>query len=105
MAGSLAVEWAKDGIRVNCLSPGYMLTPLTKKLLDADVKLKVCFPSLYFLATPSLHDSCECSEHMGWLDATRTGEQYCLFAITCAILTKIYALLKMGEPEDLKVYG
>lgn len=42
MAGSLAVEWAKEGIRVNCLSPGYMLTPLTKKLLEEDVKLKVC---------------------------------------------------------------
>ena len=28
MAASLAVEWAPAGIRVNCISPGYMLTPL-----------------------------------------------------------------------------
>jgi D-arabinitol 2-dehydrogenase len=28
LAASLAVEWAGRGIRVNCISPGYMLTPL-----------------------------------------------------------------------------
>jgi D-arabinitol 2-dehydrogenase len=28
MAASLAVEWAQYGIRVNCISPGYMTTPL-----------------------------------------------------------------------------
>ncbi len=26
---SMAVEWAKFGIRANCVSPGYILTPLT----------------------------------------------------------------------------
>ena len=31
---SLAVEWAKDGIRVNCIAPGFIRTPLTKNLLD-----------------------------------------------------------------------
>ena len=28
LAASLAVEWADAGIRVNVISPGYMLTPL-----------------------------------------------------------------------------
>jgi NAD(P)-dependent dehydrogenase (short-subunit alcohol dehydrogenase family) len=28
MAKSLAIEWASLGIRVNCISPGYVLTPL-----------------------------------------------------------------------------
>lgn len=28
MARSLAIEWAQDGIRVNCISPGYMGTAL-----------------------------------------------------------------------------
>lgn len=37
---SLAVEWAKYGIRVNCLSPGYILTPLTKHVIGNDAELK-----------------------------------------------------------------
>ncbi|KAF9527037.1 hypothetical protein CPB83DRAFT_816386 [Crepidotus variabilis] len=40
MAASLGVEWAKDGIRVNALSPGYMLTKLTKTILEDDMALK-----------------------------------------------------------------
>lgn len=40
MASSLAVEWAKHNIRVNCLSPGYMLTALTRAILDKDQELK-----------------------------------------------------------------
>ncbi|KAG8908521.1 hypothetical protein FRB99_005881 [Tulasnella sp. 403] len=40
MAASLAVEWAQYGIRVNALSPGYMLTALTKAILDKDEELK-----------------------------------------------------------------
>ncbi|CCH43895.1 D-arabinitol 2-dehydrogenase [Wickerhamomyces ciferrii] len=37
---SLACEWAKYGIRVNCVSPGYILTPLTKHVIGSNVELK-----------------------------------------------------------------
>jgi NAD(P)-dependent dehydrogenase (short-subunit alcohol dehydrogenase family) len=34
LAKSMAIEWAKYDIRVNALSPGFMLTPLSKPLWD-----------------------------------------------------------------------
>ncbi|KAI9743382.1 MAG: hypothetical protein M1818_003228 [Claussenomyces sp. TS43310] len=40
LASSLAVEWASAGIRVNVISPGYMLTALTKNILDENPELK-----------------------------------------------------------------
>lgn len=46
MAASLAVEWAKEGVRVNTLSPGYMSTKLTKTLLEQDNELKKTWESL-----------------------------------------------------------
>ncbi|KAI0053896.1 NAD-P-binding protein [Auriscalpium vulgare] len=46
MAASLAVEWAKKGVRVNSLSPGYMLTKLTKTILSHDQELKKTWESL-----------------------------------------------------------
>jgi len=46
MASSLAVEWAKKGVRVNTLSPGYMLTKLTKTILAHDNELKKTWESL-----------------------------------------------------------
>jgi len=46
MAASLAVEWAKKGIRVNVLSPGYMLTKLTKTILSRDQERKKIWESL-----------------------------------------------------------
>lgn len=32
---SLSVEWAQDGIRVNAVGPGYVLTDLTRNLINA----------------------------------------------------------------------
>jgi len=46
MAASLAVEWARDGVRVNALSPGYMLTRLTKTILEKDEALKKTWENL-----------------------------------------------------------
>lgn len=40
MARSLAVEWAQNKIRVNCISPGYVLTNLTKVILDENPVLR-----------------------------------------------------------------
>ncbi|KAI9732199.1 MAG: hypothetical protein M1834_004296 [Cirrosporium novae-zelandiae] len=46
LASSFAVEWAGDGIRVNSISPGYMLTPLTKKILEENPDIKRQWTSL-----------------------------------------------------------
>jgi NAD(P)-dependent dehydrogenase (short-subunit alcohol dehydrogenase family) len=29
-----AIEYAQDGIRVNCVNPGYILTPMTKEMME-----------------------------------------------------------------------
>ncbi|KAF4973861.1 hypothetical protein FZEAL_9179 [Fusarium zealandicum] len=46
LAASLAVEWAHANIRVNCISPGYMLTALTQKILTDNPDLKKTWESL-----------------------------------------------------------
>jgi NAD(P)-dependent dehydrogenase (short-subunit alcohol dehydrogenase family) len=40
LAKTQAVEWAADNIQVNCLAPGFILTPLTEKALWGDPKRK-----------------------------------------------------------------
>lgn len=46
MASSLAVEWAKKGIRVNSIAPGYMVTSLTRTILDNNPDLEATWTSL-----------------------------------------------------------
>ncbi len=38
LAKTQAVEWAKDGVQVNCVAPGFILTPLTEGSLWADAQ-------------------------------------------------------------------
>jgi gluconate 5-dehydrogenase len=35
---TMAVEWAKDNIQVNCIAPGFMMTPLSQPLWADDYK-------------------------------------------------------------------
>ncbi|BGP50169.1 hypothetical protein JCM10450v2_006080 [Rhodotorula kratochvilovae] len=46
MCSSLAVEWATKNIRVNCISPGYMATALTRVILDRDPVLRDAWVNL-----------------------------------------------------------
>lgn len=40
LAQSLAVEWAPQGVRVNAIAPGYMLSEMTRQFTDANPDLK-----------------------------------------------------------------
>ncbi|KAH8116024.1 NAD(P)-binding protein [Phellopilus nigrolimitatus] len=46
LAASLAVEWAKKNVRVNCLSPGYTQTHLTRQMLEQDEELNRFWKSM-----------------------------------------------------------
>ncbi|BGP01712.1 D-arabinitol dehydrogenase [Rhodotorula toruloides] len=39
LSGVLAAEYAKKGVRVNCIAPGFVKTPITAALLEADPSL------------------------------------------------------------------
>lgn len=54
MAKSLAVEWAPKGIRVNAISPGYVMTQLTKTILDANTELRDTWVGMTPAVSPSL---------------------------------------------------
>ena len=41
MTKTMAVEWAQDNIQVNCLAPGFIVTPLTEQSLWADEKKRL----------------------------------------------------------------
>ncbi|KAI5300497.1 hypothetical protein KEM55_007003 [Ascosphaera atra] len=45
LASSLAVEWATKKIRVNCISPGYMITAMTRKIIAARPDLNEAWTS------------------------------------------------------------
>jgi len=63
LAASLAVEWAKQGVRVNALSPGYMLTKLTKTVLEQDVELKATWEKLTPMGRQTLGMLYRAQEH------------------------------------------
>lgn len=46
LAKSLAVEWAKAGIRVNALEPGYTLSDMTRQFMDANPDLASLWTSM-----------------------------------------------------------
>lgn len=46
LAKSLAVEWASVGIRVNAMSPGYVLTDLTRQIIEREPELEAGWVSL-----------------------------------------------------------
>ena len=46
LAKSLAVEWASSGIRVNAMSPGYVLTDLTRQIIEREPELEAGWVSL-----------------------------------------------------------
>lgn len=43
---SLAVEWASSGIRVNSIAPGYVLTDLTRQILEREPELEAGWVAL-----------------------------------------------------------
>lgn len=69
LARSLAMEWSPRGIRVNCLSPGHILTPMVLKNFEDD---------------PSLREKWERENMMGRLADTAEFKGAALFLISKA---------------------
>ena len=44
MTQALAMEWARYGIRVNALAPGYIETDLNREFLQSDAGGRLCQP-------------------------------------------------------------
>jgi len=40
MTRALAVEWSPLGVRVNCIAPGFIVTPMSSRALDSDPERK-----------------------------------------------------------------
>ncbi len=53
---TLAVEWARHNIQVNCLAPGFMLTPLTEKPLWGDPRKRTWLEGRIPAKRPGLPD-------------------------------------------------
>src|SRR3954452_11879823 len=65
---SAAIEYAQDGIRVNCVNPGYVATPMTKDIIDErgqDILAKV--PMQRF-GIPS-----EIAEAVAWMSSDKAS--------------------------------
>jgi NAD(P)-dependent dehydrogenase (short-subunit alcohol dehydrogenase family) len=41
MTRALAVEWSPHGVRVNCIAPGFIATPMSARALESDPARKV----------------------------------------------------------------
>jgi NAD(P)-dependent dehydrogenase (short-subunit alcohol dehydrogenase family) len=91
MASSLAVEWAKKGVRVNVLSPGYMLTKLTRTILAHDTELKVCRSAYSYIARRRLNALLALAENVGEPDTDGEGTS-CSYSSLLQIISQLNAL-------------
>ena len=71
MTRALAVEWAPMGIRVNCVAPGFIKTPMTAKALDSDPPRK----ERVFARTPMgrMGEPEDIAEAVAWLSSDAAG--------------------------------